>query len=139
MIVEKIYIAYDGTRFSNENDCKQYEEQNNYKELFENYGDKIRFYGKEGQFIKPEELSEYDFDYLDYVYLEDNTLAEITADYIEKDIPSPFEQFGNIAGYFWWDCDNEEWHDFASEYNDLIEKNKTGFDLKYLLGLRKED
>ena len=58
MRVEKIYIAYDGTHFSNENDCKQYEEQNDYKKLFENYGDKIRFLwkrrtvDKKGRFVR---------------------------------------------------------------------------------------
>lgn len=138
MRVEKVYIAYDGTQFSNEKDCVEYEEQNNYKELFENYGDKIRFYGKEAQFIKPEELSEYDFDYLDYVYLEDDTLAEITAAYMEKDMHSPFQQFGNVAGYFWWDDEVAEWKDFQREYENLIEKNKTGFDLKHILNLREE-
>jgi hypothetical protein len=138
MRVKKVYIAYDGTQFSNEKDCVEYEKQNNYKELFENYGSKIRFYGNEGQFLQVEELSEYDFDNLDYIYLEDSNLAEITANYIEESIPSPFKDFGNIAGYFWWDYDNEEWHDFAREYNNLIEKNKTGFDLKYLLNLREE-
>jgi len=81
------------------------------------------FYGREGQLIKKEDLSEFDLDYLDYIYLEDNTLAEITASYIEEYIPSPFEQFGNIAGYFWWDSDDEEWKDFSQEYNNLIKKN----------------
>ena len=138
MRVETIYIAFDGTQFSNKKDCVEYEEKNNDKEFFENYGSKIRFYGTEGQFLKAEELSEYDFDYLDYIYLEDSNLAEITANYIEERIPSPFQDFGNVAGYFWWDYDNEKWKDFSQEYNNLIEKNKTGFRIEYISNLREE-
>ena len=138
MRVEKIYIADDGTKFFNEKECVTYENENSYKEFFENYGNKIRFYGRDGQFIKKEDLSDFDFDYLDYVYLEDDTLAKITGDYIEKYVPSPFQEFGNIAGYFWWDSDKEEWKDFQTEYNILIEKNKTGFFIEYLLKLGKD-
>ena len=138
MRVEKAYIAYDGTRFYNEDDCINYERENSYNEFFKNYGSKIRFYGAEGQILKAEELSEYDFDYLDYIYLEDSNLVEITANNIEGRIPSPFKDFGNIAGYFWWDHDAETWKDFQREYKNLIEKNKTGFSIEYLSNLRRD-
>ena len=140
MRVEKAYIAYDGTRFYNEDDCKQYEEQNYYKEFLNNYGSKIRFYEKDGHFIESEELSEFNFLNLDYIYIEDDVFAEITMQYLEneKDINSPFSTFGEIAGYFYWDHEESEWKNFQREYNNLIKKNKTGFSLEYLSKMRKE-
>ena len=140
MRVESIYIANDGKRFSNESDCKHYEEQNYYKEFFNNYGSKIRFYGKDGHFIKTEELSAFDYLELDYIYIEDDAFAEITMEYLEneQDMSSPFSKFREFAGYFYWDHEQDEWKDFQSEYENLIEKNKTGFSIEYLSELRKE-
>lgn len=140
MKIEKIYIAEDGTKFLNEQECITYESENTYKLFFEHYGKNIYFYDDQQHFVEKTELRCFNYNKLDYILVTNAEIIALVSKFIEDvgEISSPFNQFGYRRGLYYYDYDMDEWHDWIQDYNDLVQKNVTPFDHDYLLDLRKE-
>ena len=110
MRIETTYIADDGTEFSTEEECREYE--NEFKRLM----DSAQFFDE--NFITCRELG--DIEYAVYVYIRDSKKAEMLFDqlYIMLSFEPP-RSISYKSGDILWYTDKGEWVNLNSEINRL--------------------
>lgn len=127
MWVKKLYIAEDGTEFSNEQTCREYED-NLRNEGYRCLEDYIRFYNRVGNPI-PYSKVQHSLVYYAKVYFTpdwtDDKVLRAWEDIVPEELADRIDCCG--AGWYISDGDDrwESWENYSAEYskhNEIINK-----------------
>ena len=123
MWVKKSYVAEDGTEFSNEQECQEYED-NLRNEGYRCLEDYIRFYNRVGNPIPYSKLRNSLVYYAKVDFIPDWSIGKV-ANAWEDIVPEELADRIDCCGTGWYISDGddnwESWENYSNEYSSCCE------------------
>lgn len=104
MTVETIYIADDGTRFDDENECSIYERSLRLKQV----SNDVVVLDNKGQQIELDRLP----DEGEYLFCKTQEAADTIFNEMCYDMTLPWDEYSQVCpGAWYWSCHTDRWYD----------------------------